>query len=178
MFRRRARALPSPAAGRDVSTVLRVRVRSTGAHWARVRARRAASSERVHSRHRPRPLLGVRGAGRVEVDQGRLQATCSTPSRDACSHRWHVRNVVSAASEMVRSSSLPTPMIPEASVALRIVVVTPHCVTCSLALKQPRRDHLRREGLAGHLGEVRTVICSYKTTSEPRRQLRSPTIYI
>eukprot|EP00966_Prymnesium_polylepis_P049994 1157660-Prymnesium_polylepis.1 len=62
MSRRRARALPSPAAGRDVSTVLRVRVRSTGAHWAQVRARRAASSERVHSRHRPRPLLGVRAA--------------------------------------------------------------------------------------------------------------------
>ena len=62
MSRRRARALPSPAAGRDVSTVLRVRVRSTGAHWARVRARRAASSERVHSRHRPSPLLGVRAA--------------------------------------------------------------------------------------------------------------------
>ena len=62
MSRRLARALPSPAAGRDVSTVLRVRVRSTGAHWAQVRARRAASSERVHSRHRPRPLLGVRAA--------------------------------------------------------------------------------------------------------------------
>ena len=53
---------PSSRAGRDVSTVLRVRVRSTGAHWARVRARRAASSERVHSRHRLRPLLGVRAA--------------------------------------------------------------------------------------------------------------------
>ena len=159
MFRRRARALPSPAAGRDVSTVLRVRVRSTGAHWARVRARRAASSERVHSRHRPRPLLGVRAALRSTRVASRQPARHPLETRVATGARWHVRNVVSAASEMVRSSSLPTPMIPEASVALRIVVVTPDCVTCSLALKpaaagspKTRRPfRAPRRGLYGHL---------------------------
>ena len=83
-------------------------------------------------RRGPRPLLHLRGT--FGDSRHRLQSALSTLLGDGavsmCRPMFHVRDIVSAASEVLGSSSPYALVMPEALACRRTVLVSPDRVTC------------------------------------------------
>ena len=99
---------------------------------ARPRARQAVEAERVHSGRDPSPLRHERGALAASgVASSQPTRPCLASAWSSCRPMFRVKEVVSEASKVLRSSSLHPLMMSEAVARRSIVIVTSDGVACS-----------------------------------------------